>query len=147
MDDKKDSGVSSLDDQGLQALLDEAISYKIPKDREKKSALFKVLQLITTIEISYTDDCHLDLLVSHVQELLAKAEEDEREHSGGQRGISGIVGSSGRYRRGLSRRGHVSERNSRGGSLQNLAQNSDSDIHGGSANKKRGRRNLQVSDV
>lgn len=45
MDDKKDSGVSSLDDQGLQALLDEAISYKIPKDREKKSALFKVLQL------------------------------------------------------------------------------------------------------
>ncbi|XP_026271849.1 dentin sialophosphoprotein isoform X2 [Frankliniella occidentalis] len=118
-EDKKDSGVSSLDDRGLQALLDEAIAYKNPKDREQSSDLFK--------------------------ELLAKVEADEREHSGGQRGISGIGGSSSRYRRGLSRKGDVSERNSRGGSLQNLVHALNSDLdHSGSSNRKRGgRRNPQ----
>lgn len=119
VEDKRDSGVSSLDDRGLQALLDEAIAYKNPKDREQKSALFK--------------------------ELLAKAEADEREHSGGQRGLSGIGGGGGRYRRGLARKGDVSERNSRGGSLQNLVHALNSDLdHITSSNRKRGgRRNPQ----
>ncbi|XP_034236765.1 uncharacterized protein LOC117642576 isoform X2 [Thrips palmi] len=118
--DDKDAGVAALDDRGLQDLLNEAIAYKNPKDRDNKSDLFK--------------------------ELLAKAEADEREHSGGQRGISSLGGNSGRYRRGPSRKGDVSERNSRGGSLQNLvhALNSDLDIHVGSTNRKRGgRRNPQ----
>ncbi|KAK3927455.1 Glutamyl-tRNA(Gln) amidotransferase subunit A [Frankliniella fusca] len=118
-EDIKDSGVSSLDDRGLQALLDEAIAYKNPKDREQSSDLFK--------------------------KLLAKVEADEREHSGGQRGISGIVGNSSRYRRGPSRKGDVSERNSRGGSLQNLphALNSDLDHSVSSSRKRGGRRNPQ----
>lgn len=34
--------VETLDDGQLRALLDEAITYKCPKDREGKSSLFKV---------------------------------------------------------------------------------------------------------
>lgn len=40
--DDKDIGVAGLDDRGLQDLLNEAIAYKNPKDRDNKSDLFKV---------------------------------------------------------------------------------------------------------
>jgi hypothetical protein len=40
--DDKNPDVSNLDDGQLKALLDEAITYKRPKDREGKSDLFKV---------------------------------------------------------------------------------------------------------
>lgn len=39
----KESSVSTLDDGQLKALLDEAINYKTPKDREGKSSMFKAL--------------------------------------------------------------------------------------------------------
>lgn len=39
---EKDKHVEALDDGQLRALLDEAITYKCPKDREGKSNLFKV---------------------------------------------------------------------------------------------------------
>lgn len=48
----QETSVSTLDDSQLKALLDEAITYKTPKDREGKSQIFK--------------------------ELLQEAEEDER---------------------------------------------------------------------
>jgi hypothetical protein len=38
----KNPDVSNLDDGQLKALLDEAITYKCPKDREGKSDLFRV---------------------------------------------------------------------------------------------------------
>lgn len=145
--DDKDTGVAGLDDRGLQDLLNEAIAYKNPKDRDNKSDLFKV----SFFKFIYFRNCLYFLFncvrVFNLQELLAKAEADEREHSGGQRGIGSLGGNSVRYRRGPSRKGDVSERNSRGGSLQNLvhALNSDLDIHIGSTNRKRGgRRNPQV---
>lgn len=39
----QESSVSTLDDGQLKALLDEAINYKRPKDREGKSKIFNVL--------------------------------------------------------------------------------------------------------
>jgi hypothetical protein len=40
--EEKNPDVSNLDDGQLKALLDEAITYKRPKDREGKSDLFRV---------------------------------------------------------------------------------------------------------
>ncbi|XP_071448664.1 uncharacterized protein [Hetaerina americana] len=97
-DDKqseKNTGVSELDDGQLKALLDEAITYKRPKDREGKSHLFR--------------------------ELL---EEVEAESDGGEEanpppfGVVDQCRSSKRHRRDAA----VSERQTRGGSLQNIVQ-------------------------
>ncbi|KAJ0172998.1 hypothetical protein K1T71_011174 [Dendrolimus kikuchii] len=42
VDMENNKHVEALDDGQLRALLDEAITYKCPKDREGKSSLFKV---------------------------------------------------------------------------------------------------------
>ncbi|XP_018396658.1 PREDICTED: probable serine/threonine-protein kinase DDB_G0282963 isoform X2 [Cyphomyrmex costatus] len=85
--------LSMLNDNELRALLDEAITYKCPKDREGKSTLFK--------------------------ELLQEAEADETEE--GRRVISNSRCLPGSNRR-RHKRESVSERLTHGGSLQNLAQ-------------------------
>merc|ERR1712139_591303 len=79
-------------DSELRALLDEAITYKCPKDREGKSHLFK--------------------------ELLQEAEADETEE--GHRVICNSRCLPGSNRR-RHKRDSVSERLTHGGSLQNLA--------------------------
>ncbi|XP_046387158.1 uncharacterized protein LOC124156575 isoform X2 [Ischnura elegans] len=109
--DEKNSGVSELDDGQLRALLDEAINYKRPKDREGKSNLFR--------------------------ELL---EEVEAESDGGEEtnpppfGIVGQCRSGKRHRRDAA----VSERQTRGGSLQNivLAYSDSESAYSGSRGKK-----------
>ncbi|XP_011632719.1 uncharacterized protein LOC105424276 [Pogonomyrmex barbatus] len=94
-DNKQDepATLSMLNDNELRALLDEAITYKRPKDREGKSNLFK--------------------------ELLQEAEADETEE--GRRVISNSRCLPGSNRR-RHKRESVSERLTHGGSLQNLAQ-------------------------
>ncbi|KAL6428206.1 hypothetical protein ACFW04_008501 [Cataglyphis niger] len=84
--------LSELNDSELRALLDEAITYKCPKDREGKSHLFK--------------------------ELLQEAEADETEE--GHRVICNSRCLPGSNRR-RHKRDSVSERLTHGGSLQNLA--------------------------
>ncbi|XP_072754240.1 uncharacterized protein Tyf isoform X2 [Anoplolepis gracilipes] len=86
------STLSDLNDNELRALLDEAITYKCPKDREGKSHLFK--------------------------ELLQEAEADETEE--GHRVICNSRCLPGSNRR-RHKRDSVSERLTHGGSLQNLA--------------------------
>lgn len=96
----KEASVSGLDDVGLKALLDEAISYKTPKDRLGKSELF--------------------------QNLLEKAEEDDRK----ARATSASGKESVRYynttakHRTRRRRepNSISENLTHGGSLNNLAE-------------------------
>ncbi|XP_076249581.1 twenty-four isoform X2 [Calliopsis andreniformis] len=85
--------LSTLNEGELRALLDEAITYKCPKDREGKSNLFK--------------------------ELLQEAEADETEE--GRRIITNSRCLPGSNRR-RHKRDSVSERLTHGGSLQNLAQ-------------------------
>ncbi|XP_076227629.1 twenty-four isoform X3 [Nomia melanderi] len=85
--------LSTLNEGELRALLDEAITYKCPKDREGKSSLFK--------------------------ELLQEAEADETEE--GRRIITNSRCLPGSNRR-RHKRDSVSERLTHGGSLQNLAQ-------------------------
>lgn len=85
--------LSTLNEGELRALLDEAITYKCPKDREGKSSLFK--------------------------ELLQEAEADETEE--GRRVIPNSRCLPGSNRR-RHKRDSVSERLTHGGSLQNLAQ-------------------------
>jgi len=99
---KEEKEVLGLDEGQLKALLDEAITYKNPKDREGKSELFK--------------------------ELLQEAEADESD----SKGLGGSLGGKlPRYcnlpvRRKASRHGGQSKEcgvgvsNTRGGSLQNL---------------------------
>ncbi|XP_070154617.1 serine-rich adhesin for platelets isoform X5 [Polyergus mexicanus] len=84
--------LSELNDSELRALLDEAITYKCPKDREGKSHLFK--------------------------ELLQEAEADETKE--GHRVICNSRCLPGSNRR-RHKRDSVSERLTHGGSLQNLA--------------------------
>ncbi|XP_012266846.2 uncharacterized protein LOC105692311 isoform X1 [Athalia rosae] len=85
--------LSTLNEGELRALLDEAITYKCPKDREGKSNLFK--------------------------ELLQEAEADETEE--GRRAVANSRCLPGSNRR-RHKRDSVSERLTHGGSLQNLAQ-------------------------
>ncbi|XP_046418405.1 uncharacterized protein LOC124178797 isoform X1 [Neodiprion fabricii] len=85
--------LSTLNEGELRALLDEAITYKCPKDREGKSNLFK--------------------------ELLQEAEADETEE--GHRAVANSRCLPGSNRR-RNKRDSVSERLTHGGSLQNLAQ-------------------------
>ncbi|XP_076682310.1 twenty-four isoform X3 [Andrena cerasifolii] len=85
--------LSTLNEGELRALLDEAITYKCPKDREGKSSLFK--------------------------ELLQEAEADETEE--GRRIIANSRCLPGTNRR-RHKRDSVSERLTHGGSLQNLTQ-------------------------
>ncbi|XP_051160853.1 uncharacterized protein LOC127281269 isoform X4 [Leptopilina boulardi] len=85
--------VSALNEGELRALLNEALTYKRPKDREGKSDLFK--------------------------ELLQEVEADETEE--GRRVIANSRCLPGSNRR-RHKRDSVSERLTHGGSLQNLAQ-------------------------
>lgn len=85
--------LSTLNEGELRALLDEAITYKCPKDREGKSSLFK--------------------------ELLQEAEADETEE--GRRIVTNSRCLPGSNRR-RHKRDSVSEGLTHGGSLQNLAQ-------------------------
>ncbi|KAG7197616.1 hypothetical protein KM043_013399 [Ampulex compressa] len=85
--------LSTLNEGELRALLDEAITYKCPKDREGKSSLFK--------------------------ELLQEAEADETKE--GRRVVPNSRCLPGSNRR-RHKRDSVSERLTHGGSLQNLAQ-------------------------
>ncbi|XP_023716585.1 serine-rich adhesin for platelets isoform X6 [Cryptotermes secundus] len=109
----KNPDVSNLDDGQLKALLDEAITYKRPKDREGKSDLFR--------------------------ELLQEAEADETEcgdrHRVGADAIpEQVVSASGSrcYSNSNKRRGRrdtaVSEHQTHGGSLQNLVYDINSEF-------------------
>ncbi|XP_067014923.2 uncharacterized protein tyf isoform X3 [Anabrus simplex] len=105
--DERNPDVSNLDDGQLRALLDEAITYKRPKDREGKSDLFR--------------------------ELLQEAEADETECGESRRGLGGSGAGGSRYYSNSSRRrgrrdAAVSERPTRGGSLQNLVHASNSEF-------------------
>ncbi|KAJ8954232.1 hypothetical protein NQ318_005828 [Aromia moschata] len=97
--DKDEKTLSNLNDGELKALLDEAITYKNPKDREGKSKLFK--------------------------DLLTQAEESERIARAASAGGSELVRHcnpsarrNGRHRRKPS---SISENVMHGGSLDNLA--------------------------
>ncbi|KAK7871718.1 hypothetical protein R5R35_014004 [Gryllus longicercus] len=101
--DDHNAHVSNLDDGQLRALLDEAIAYKCPKDREGKSNLFR--------------------------ELLQEAEANEDGDT--RRGLAGVGGSryySNSNRRRGRRDAQVSERQHRGGSLQNLVHASNAEF-------------------
>ncbi|KAJ8979805.1 hypothetical protein NQ317_001295 [Molorchus minor] len=97
--DKDEKTLSNLNDGELKALLDEAMTYKNPKDREGKSKLFK--------------------------DLLNQAEESERIARAASAGGSELVRHcnpsarrNGRHRRKPS---SISENMMHGGSLDNLA--------------------------
>ncbi|XP_018328656.1 putative uncharacterized protein DDB_G0277255 isoform X2 [Agrilus planipennis] len=99
--ENKEASVSRLDDGQLKALLDEAITYKSPKDRVGKSQLF--------------------------QNLLAKAEEDDRKARATSASGSELVR---HYNRSATRRNRhckdqnnysIAENVAHGGSLNNLA--------------------------
>ncbi|XP_049941284.1 mucin-19-like isoform X1 [Schistocerca serialis cubense] len=129
--EEKNPNVSNLDDGQLKALLDEAITYKCPKDREGKSDLFR--ELLQEVE----------------------ADESDSRRSGCTSVTSGTASVassrcySGNRRRGIPSRRDVtavSERQTRGGSLQNLvhAASSEFDTTGfgghGPAGRRRGAR-------
>jgi hypothetical protein len=59
----KNPDVSNLDDGQLKALLDEAITYKRPKDREGKSDLFRVSESKVYIELSVSVSMLIVILV------------------------------------------------------------------------------------
>ncbi|KAB0791504.1 hypothetical protein PPYR_03304 [Photinus pyralis] len=96
----KEASVSGLDDVGLKALLDEAISYKTPKDRVGKSELF--------------------------QNLLEKAEEDDRKaratSASGKESVRYYNTTAKHRTRRRRQPTSVSENLTHGGSLNNLAE-------------------------
>ncbi|XP_044737946.1 probable serine/threonine-protein kinase DDB_G0282963 isoform X1 [Chrysoperla carnea] len=102
--DSQEKKVSALDDGQLRDLLEEAVSYKCPKDRLGKSPLF--------------------------MELLQRAEADERNQRATNASGSQVVrhyntAYSQRNRNKHSKETSAAERNSHGGSLQNLYQVND----------------------
>ncbi|KAI5722653.1 hypothetical protein M8J76_011546 [Diaphorina citri] len=131
VDDSQDPQVlGGLDEGQLKALLDEAITYKNPKDREFKSELFK--------------------------ELLQEVEADDKaDTSGGNNSTGGSSAknpihsatSSARFNRNhrrqqqISSGRHISERNKSGGSLQNLVQAYSSELEAGYTRRRGGGRN------
>ncbi|XP_063219857.1 uncharacterized protein LOC134529565 isoform X2 [Bacillus rossius redtenbacheri] len=106
----KNSGVSNLDDGQLKALLDEAITYKCPKDREGKSNLFRELLQEVEADDSKDEDTHRGNLI-------------RSNDIGSCRYITGS-------RRKNKRDGGISERQTKGGSLQNLVQAFSSEFDG-----------------
>ncbi|KAF5284192.1 hypothetical protein FQR65_LT00192 [Abscondita terminalis] len=96
----KEASVSGLDDVGLKALLDEAISYKTPKDRLGKSELF--------------------------QNLLEKAEEDDRKaratSASGKESVRYYNTTAKHRTRRRKEPNSISENLTHGGSLNNLAE-------------------------
>ncbi|XP_066260106.1 serine-rich adhesin for platelets-like isoform X7 [Euwallacea similis] len=110
---KDEKTLSNLNDRELKALLDEAINYKNPKDREGKSELFNdlLLEAEETERIARATSAGGSELVRHCNPAARR-----QRHSGGPRGrryagpsSSGLMGRS------------VSERGTHGGSLDNLA--------------------------
>ncbi|KAK6640535.1 hypothetical protein RUM44_012231 [Polyplax serrata] len=119
---KKD--VHSLDDGQLKALLDEAIQYKNPKDREGKSKIFR--------------------------ELLQKVEADDSDCSYPVVGVRGICGRRALRVREGNRGAAISERASRGGSLQNIfhaASSAEFDTHHSGGARKKNKRQGPGSSV
>ncbi|CAG9770117.1 unnamed protein product [Ceutorhynchus assimilis] len=110
---KDEKTLSNLNDRELKALLDEAINYKNPKDREGKSELFNdlLLEAEETERIARATSAGGSELVRHCNPAARR-----QRHGGGPRGrryggpsSSGMMGRS------------VSERGTHGGSLDNLA--------------------------
>ncbi|XP_066144456.1 serine-rich adhesin for platelets-like isoform X3 [Euwallacea fornicatus] len=110
---KDEKTLSNLNDRELKALLDEAINYKNPKDREGKSELFNdlLLEAEETERIARATSAGGSELVRHCNPAARR-----QRHSGGPRGrryagpsSSGLMGRS------------VTERGTHGGSLDNLA--------------------------
>ncbi|XP_076254587.1 uncharacterized protein LOC143192798 isoform X3 [Rhynchophorus ferrugineus] len=110
---KDEKTLSNLNDRELKALLDEAINYKNPKDREGKSELFNdlLLEAEETERIARATSAGGSELVRHCNPTARR-----HRPNGGSRGrrygcpsSSGLVGRS------------VSERGTHGGSLDNLA--------------------------
>ncbi|XP_058788740.1 uncharacterized protein LOC131662813 isoform X2 [Phymastichus coffea] len=99
--------LSTLNEGELRALLDEAITYKCPKDREGKSNLFK--ELLQEAEADESEESHWASVTSSAGRCLP------RGYGGGGAGASS--------RRHNHRRcgDSVSEHLTHGGSLQNLA--------------------------
>lgn len=122
--------MSKLNDGELKSLLDEAMSYKNPKDREGKSALFK--------------------------DLLLEAEENERNARAASAGGSELVrycNPSAKRRHGRNRRSETSaggsgssiaENLTHGGSLNNLAQEELYDIVSSTHNSVRQKKSVSA---
>ncbi|XP_030749040.1 uncharacterized protein LOC115877098 isoform X2 [Sitophilus oryzae] len=111
---KDEKTLSNLNDRELKALLDEAINYKNPKDREGKSELFNdlLLQAEETERIARATSAGGSELVRH-----CNPQARRHRHNGGVRGrrYGGPTTSSSLMGR------SVSERGTHGGSLDNLA--------------------------
>ncbi|XP_050312908.1 uncharacterized protein LOC126747970 isoform X2 [Anthonomus grandis grandis] len=109
---KDEKKLSNLNDRELKALLDEAINYKNPKDREGKSELFNdlLLEAEESERIARATSAGGSELVRHCNQQARR----QRGHGGGPRGRR-----SGGPTAGLGR--SVSERGTHGGSLDNLA--------------------------
>nr|CAD7442369.1 unnamed protein product [Timema bartmani] len=124
---EENCGVSTLDDGQLKALLDEAITYKCPKDREGKSDLFRSSAL-DQLFLNY-GSWAMFWCVAEREELLQEAEADETKKSDCQQKhhviksgeIGGARASTGGRRRKRDG-GYITERQTKGGSLQNIPQ-------------------------
>ncbi|KAL1453862.1 hypothetical protein WDU94_010169 [Cyamophila willieti] len=101
LDESQDPQVLGLDEGQLKALLDEAITYKNPKDREGKSELFK--ELLQEVEADETTDTSTS--TKNPIHSAASSVRFNRAHRRHQQASGGR---------------HISERNRSGGSLQNL---------------------------
>ncbi|XP_072381591.1 uncharacterized protein [Diabrotica undecimpunctata] len=121
--DKDEKTLSNLNDGELKALLDEAINYKNPKDREGKSKLFKdlLIQAEETERIARATSAGGSEEARHYNPSAARRHHGR--HSAGADGGSGSGGHHGgrrhhdRHRKPSS----ISENMMHGGSLDNLA--------------------------
>lgn len=112
--------MQSLDDTELKNLLDEAITYKSPKDRKGKSELFNVSERIRR-------SLFLSFLYHKItrQDLLTKAEDDLRNaratSASGPEYVRYYNTTATRRHRNKRRQNSVSENLTHGGSLNNLS--------------------------
>lgn len=131
---KDENEVSDLNDRELKALLDEAMNYKNPKDREGKSELFNdlLLKAEETERIARATSASGSEQVRHCNPAARR-----HRHTGGPRGrryvgpsTSGLMGRS------------VSERGTHGGSLDNLAKE---ELYDATCRRLRGRKSSTSS--
>uniref|UniRef100_A0A8D8YNF9 Uncharacterized protein n=2 Tax=Cacopsylla melanoneura TaxID=428564 RepID=A0A8D8YNF9_9HEMI len=132
LDEPQDPQVLGLDEGQLKALLDEAITYKNPKDREGKSELFK--ELLQEVEADETTDTSSSGSKNPIHST-ASSVRFNRAHRRHQQGSGGR---------------HISERNRSGGSLQNLVAAYANELEAASGCRGRrgaaGRNNLRGSN-
>ncbi|XP_014224663.1 dentin sialophosphoprotein-like isoform X1 [Trichogramma pretiosum] len=112
--------LSTLNEGELRALLDEAITYKCPKDREGKSSLFK--ELLQEAEADEPQEGHW-ILRNNLGGSVRSGASSVRSHRRQRRGDSYYSSTS-------STSSSCAERITHGGSLQNLAREVDADSLG-----------------